>query len=49
MLRKANKEYYADKFALRGCATNPITASNDFDVDDYTRSHFHCTESSDAA
>ncbi len=43
MLRKANKEDHADKFALRGCVTNPITASNEFDVDNYTCSHFHCT------
>jgi hypothetical protein len=49
MLRKANKEYHADKFALRGYVTNPIMASNDLDVDGYTCSHFHCTGASDAA
>ncbi|WP_167496054.1 hypothetical protein [Shewanella polaris] len=48
-LRKANKEDHSDKFALRGGVTTPITVSNDFDVEDYTYSHFHCTGPSDAA
>ncbi len=39
MLRKANKEDLTDKFALWGYVTNPITISNDFDVDGYTYSH----------
>ena len=39
-----NKEDHADKLALLGRATSSITASNAFDVDDYTY-----TASSDAA
>ena len=42
-VKKANKEDHSDKFALRGSVRTPITASNDFDVEDYTYSHFHCT------